>query len=362
MMPRVEEFKIFVENLMKTAPIGYKPWFFRCAQGGKNPQVPRSRKNPRGSWINPYAQLTVHQAIRYMEKGFNIGIAGMGQDHLVNIDLDGGNVEKELLKPTLTTRSRSRTGLHGFYFTKDKSQIPNISTDDEGEVRSQGQYVIAAGSYVETDPNKVPSKYRDTAGYYTVEDARPPNWITYEELPQFFRERYEKERDRPRRPVSTFDPKKAGGPHSALFDITAEDVLLREIGSKTPSQRWGAIFHDSTTDANMSISTQGLLHCWRHLVSHNGLTALTVLSGYMTCLEAGTPHKGGQSRIVGDDGAIFHAWLYAKVNGYISMDDPMPVRARHHIARQRLGYTPKKGELLPPDIYNKIIDIVEAEF
>ena len=362
-MPRVEEFKLFVDNLMKTAPIGYKPWFFRCARKGKNPRVAKSRKNPWASWINPHAQLSAHQAIMCMKKGWNIGIAGMGQDHLVNVDLDGENVQKAVLKPTLTTRSRSRTGLHGFYFTVDKNEIPNIATDTDGEVRSQGQYVIAAGSYVTTDPDEVPPKYRDTAGYYTVEDARPPNWITYKELPKFFREKHEEELDRPIKKPSTFDPKKATGHHSALFDITATDVMLHEIGSKTPSQRWGSIFHDSTTEANMSISSQGLLHCWRHLVSHNGLQALTVLSGYMTCLEAGTPHKGGQSKIVGDDGAIFRAWLYAKTHGYIPQDDPIPVRAMHYLAREKLGYTPKKGELLPPDIYNQIIDIIaEVEF
>ncbi|GAH68448.1 unnamed protein product, partial [marine sediment metagenome] len=172
-----------------------------------------------------------------MKKGWNIGIAGMGQDHLVNIDLDGENVKKEVLKPTLMTRSRSRTGLHGFYFTVDKNKIPNITTDKNGEIRSQGQYVIAAGSYVSTDPDKVPPEYRDTAGYYTVEDARPPNWITYDELPQFFREKHEKELNRPRKPVSTFNPKKAGGAYSAVFDITAEDVVLHEVGSKTSSQR-----------------------------------------------------------------------------------------------------------------------------
>lgn len=361
MKPRIEEFEVFVENLMKTAPIGYKPWFFRCAKKGKDPDVQKTRGNPRKSWINPQAQLSAYAAIRCMEKGWNIGIAGMGQDHLVNIDLDGENVEKKLLKPTLTTRSRSRTGIHGFYFTADKNKIPNISTDEEGEVRSQGQYVIAAGSYVPTDPDEVPTKYRDTAGYYTVETARGPNWITYDELPKFFRERHEKELSRPRKTVSTFDPKKARGAHSSVFDITALDVLLRETGRKNPSQRWGSIFHDSTTEANMSISTQGLLHCWRHNVSHNGLTALTVLSGHMTCLEAGTPHKGGgQSRVVRNDNALFCAWVYAKKNGYIDEDDRMPVRAMRHIARKHLGYEPKKGERLPRRIYNEVIDFMEA--
>lgn len=340
---------------MRGAPRGYKPHFFRLAPQSKAPAT------EYGSWKDPKNRLTIKQAVKWMKQGGNVGIAGMIYDPLVNVDLDGSIVRKELLKPTLTTRSRSRTGIHGFYFTDDKHSIPNIPTDDQGEVRAQGQYVVAAGSYVPTDPETVPIEHIDTAGYYTVEDRQKPAWITYSELPKFFREAYEKRNEPTQRQPSTYDPKQAQGKHSAVFDINATDVMLREIGTKTPTQRWGSIFHDSETEANMSISNRGLLQCWRHGVSHNGLQALVVLSGYMTCLEAGTPHKGGHSKIVGDNGAILYAWLYAKEHGYIPIDDPIPIRALNYIAEKHLGYK-NNGHRLPHRIYCAALKILEEAY
>ena len=223
---------------------------------------------------------------------------------------------------------------------------------------------MCAGSYVPVDDvDALPVELRGRAGYYTVEDARPPAWITYKDLPEFFREYHEANRDRPKPPPSTFDPIKAGGRCSALYSVTARDIVAREGGELNPRKRWGSLFHDSTTEANMSLSKNGLIQCWRHGVSHNGLTSLVVRSGYMTCLEAGTPHKGkGQSRVVGDDGAIFHAWLYAKTHGYIPQDDPIPVRAMNYIAKKHHGYEAKKGEPLPRDIYRKVLITVEERY
>lgn len=355
MQPKPEALLLFIDCLMKTAPPDYKPWLFRC---GKHSKVPATEY---GSWKDEKNRLIVDEAIEWMLAGGNIGIAGMEDDPLVNVDLDGGGVRKEILKPTLTSRSRSRTGMHAFFFS-EQPKPPNIPTDNDGEVRCRGQYVVAPGSYVPTSPNEVPKEYRSTAGYYTVEDARPPAWITYDDLPEVFRRAYEErqKKDEPQR--QSFDPKQGNGRSSALFTITAEDVLRREVGNKKPSERWGSIFHDSKTEANMSISTKGLLHCWRHNVSHNGLQALTVLSGYMSCLAVGTPHKGGNSNITGNDGAIFHAWLYAKQHGYIPEDDPIPVRAMHYIAKKYLNYTAKVGELLPHDIYRQVLEIVERDY
>jgi putative DNA primase/helicase len=176
MLPDSNEFTKFHMLLIESAPAGYSPHYFRLAKHSKAPAT------QFGSWKDPKNRLIIKMAVRWMERGGNIGIAGMEYDPLVNIDLDGLNVRKELLKPTLTTRSRSRTGIHGFYFTKDKKSIPNIPTDNDGEVRSQGQYVVAAGSYVPTDPDTVPKEYRDTAGYYTIEDRLHPAWIISKSL------------------------------------------------------------------------------------------------------------------------------------------------------------------------------------
>lgn len=351
--PRLSEFLLFTGLLMKDAPAGYTPHLFKCEKGAKDPI--------KGiSWKNWAAKLTIEEALNWMAEGGNIGIAGTADDSLVLVDDDTGKMD---IKPTLKSKSRSRKGGHGYYFSKPP-KIPNIATENDGEVRSQWQYVIAPGSYVETDPQTVPEPDRINAGYYTVENARSPAWITFDELPQVFRDQHNKDQIAPSKPPATFNPQMATGRHSALFDVKPRDIAAREGRPTEPNKRWPSIFHDSDTGKNMSLSTNGLLHCWRHNRSFNGLQALTVLSGYMGCSDAGTPHRGagGSSRVIGDDGAIFHAWLYAKTHGYISEDDPIPVKALNYIADKHLGYKAKDGELLPHDIYLQAIEIVETRY
>jgi putative DNA primase/helicase len=351
--PRLSEFLFFTDLLVKGAPVGYTPHLFKCKKGGKEPVEGIS-------WKSPLARLTVEEALNWMAEGGNIGIAGTADDPLVLVDDDTGKMK---IKATLKSRSRSRKGGHGYYFSKPP-KIPNIATENDGEVRSQWQYVIVPGSYVETDSLTVPESDRENAGYYTVENARPPAWITFDELPQVFRDQYNKDQSVPPKPPATFNPQIATGRHSALFDVNPRDIAAREGRPTEPRKRWPAIWHDSKTGANMSLSTNGLLHCWRHNRSFNGLQALTVLSGYMGCSEAGTPHRGagGSSQVIGDNGAIFHAWLYAKNHSYIPEDDPIPVKALNYIAEKHLGYKAKDGELLPRDIYRRVLQIVEAEY
>jgi putative DNA primase/helicase len=250
------------------------------------------------------------------------------------------------------------------YWNADQNKIPNIPTDEAGEVRSRWQFVVCAGSYVETDPAKVPEVERTNAGYYTIENAQAPSTITYLELPKVFRDEHEKRIATPIHKPSDFDPKKTTEKHSALFDITAFDVCLREGGKTKDGERWSSLFHDSDTQKNMSYSNKGLLHCWRHECSFNGLQALTVLSGHMTCNQAGSPHSGtpGMSSIIGDNGAIFHAWKYAKERGYISKNDPIPVKAMCYIAEKHLHFKAKKDEPLPRNIYSRVLKIVENEY
>ncbi|NIV67430.1 hypothetical protein GWM83_00700, partial [Candidatus Bathyarchaeota archaeon] len=99
---------------MSNAPEDYLPWFFRCAQGSKAPAL------EYGSWKDPANRLTVEEALEWLEEGGNIGIAAMPEDPLINVDIDDSDVtKKEDLKPTLMARSRSRTGLHSWYFSND---------------------------------------------------------------------------------------------------------------------------------------------------------------------------------------------------------------------------------------------------
>lgn len=355
--PRVEEFVSFIEFLCGNAPDDYSPWLIRLNPGGKDPI-------PGVSWKSPEGKLTICQAIDYMKRGGNVGIAGTTNDNLVNMDADGGIIQEDEIKPTLMVRTRSRIGCHAFYWNVDKNKIPNISTDEAGEVRSLWQYVACAGDYVETDPLTIPENEKENAGYYTVCNPQTPSTLTFSELPKVFREVHERIKTAPIRKRSNFDPKKATGKHSALFDITAHDICLREGGCTAEGERWSSIFHDSDTGKNMSLSNEGLLQCWRHNCSFNGLQALVVLSGYMSCNEAGSHHKdsGGSSQMVGDDGAIFHAWKYAKERGYIPKDDRIPVRAMHYIADKHLHYRAEKDKPLPLVIYKRVLKTVEDEY
>jgi putative DNA primase/helicase len=355
--PLVNEFIKFINLLTKNAPENYSPYLIRLNPGGKDPIEGISWKSPEG-------KLTIAQAIDYMKHGGNIGIAATTDDDLVNMDCDGGIIQENEAKKTLMVTTRSRIGKHGFYWNIDQPKIPNIPTDEAGEVRSQWQFVVCAGSYVETDPAKVPEAERENTGYYTICNAQAPTTLTYSELPNIFREVHERVKTAPVREPSTFDPKKATGKHSALFDITATDVCLREGAKTTQGKRWSSLFHDSDTGKNMSLSNEGLLQCWRHNCSFNGLQALVVLSGYMSCNDAGSHHKGtgGNSRIVGDDGAIFYAWKYAKEHGYIPKNDPIPVRALNYIADKHLKYKAEKDKPLPINVYKLVLKIVAEEY
>jgi putative DNA primase/helicase len=355
--PLVNEFVKFINLLTKNAPENYSPYLIRLNPGGKDPIEGISWKSPQG-------KLTINQAIDYMRHGGNIGIAATTDDDLVDMDCDGGHIKESEVKPTLMVRTRSRIGLHAFYWNVDMPKVPNIPTDDYGEVRSNWQFVVCAGSYVETDPDEVPETERENAGYYTIHNAQAPTTITYSELPKLFREEHERVKAAPIRKPSTFNPKNSNGKTSALFDVTAYDVCLREGGNTEAGKRWYSLFHDSRTEKDMSFSNKGLLQCWRHNCSFNGLQALVVLSGYMSCNDAGSHHKGagGSSQMIGDNRAIFEAWKYSKERGYIPIDDPIPVRAMHYIAEKHLHFKADKTKLLPRLIYNQVIKTVEREY
>jgi len=97
----------------------------------------------------------------------------------------------------------------------------------------------------------------------------------------------------------------------------------------------------------------------------NGLQSLFVLSGHLSCAEAGSPHKNSGAPPAlgtGDNEAIFKAWLYAKLNNYIPTDDPIPTRALAHIAEKHHDFTAKKGEALPRRIYRLALLTVEEDY
>jgi len=228
---------------MKNAPSGYTPFYFKCAPGGKEPYL------PAGSWKK--ARITYEEAVEWLEQGGNVGIAATEDDQLVIIDIDDlGRTDWKKQKATLTGRSGSRMGVHLFYWEEIPGLIPNVPTDDAGEIRANWQYVIAPGSYVEQSKERIEKMdpdEREMAGHYTIERAIPCSYITPDTLPQVFRDQIAKNREleqEQRRRNEELEAKNKGVPaeHSKLFDLTIYDVLGNV---PEPDKRFPSLFHGS---------------------------------------------------------------------------------------------------------------------
>lgn len=363
MRPRVEEFIRFHELLTKDVP-GYEPFYFPLEKNGKDPLKSISWKQNRKSFA---------EAKDLMSKGYNIGVAATAEDPLVIVDVDNIDEVGEL-KPTLINQSRKRIGRHGFYFTDqplaksiyDNSAKQNIATEACGEVRANWQYVVVAGSYVPCSPeeiDRIPVSDRQNAGFYTVMVEHTVSHIEYSELPETYRVCLQNKRaadiaakSRPDR--KTAIPAKDMKSVSALWSLDIRDVVGR---SDDATFRFPSPFHGSKTYKDTSVS-QGMLHCWRHNVSHTALTALAVLSGHSTCSEAGYGHHGsGTSSLdFADDGElVYNVWLYAKEHSIIPQSDPIPTKAMVYYAVSN-GLC-KDSEIIdgwkiPADVYNQIIE------
>jgi len=358
-----EEFKKFHALLTRDRP-DYQPFYFPLNPNSKDPLDSKSWKSNR---------ITVEQAVKYLEMGYNIGIAATDTDILVLMDAD--DLEKVgAFKPTLTVISRKRIGKHGFYFTKDKpsetifedSAKQNIATEDAGEIRAKWQYVVCTGSYVPVSPLElelIPENDRANAGRYTLGNELPVNEITFSELPEVYRNCLLEKRQaeisaKIKKESSTTNRSYEPGKYrSKLWDLTLEDVT----GKNTDAQgRFPSLFHGSETGKNTSISN-GLLHCWRHSVSHTPLTALAVLSGISDCSHAGYGHNGsGTSNLDFKDGkTLFELWLYAKCKlKIIPEDDPIPSSALVHYGILNGTITKDvviDGWKLPTASYNRVI-------
>jgi len=367
-----KEFKRFHNALTEGRP-HYDPWYFLLNKSEKDPLDGQG-------WKASKHQLNYESAVRALEMGHNIGIAGTDEDGLVIIDVDDKSAfDGHTFIPTLTAQSSSRVGMHHFYFTNDKNAKKNIALEHAGEVRSNWQYVVAPGSYAKlTDSkddvgnvtqtvgdkyNALPDDEKPNAGKYTLENIMTPALITYDEFPSIFKDeltkRNETEIIKKNKPPKEFVPS-ADSNKSALFELEIDDVI-----SSIPDRgRHPSLFHDSHTGKNTSISDD-LLHCWRHNVSHNAISALTVMSGLYDCVDAGTGHKhsgSGSSCIDYDDGEIIYKiWTYAKENGYIPKNDPMPSKVITWFALKNDFCTESDltdGHKVPTDVYLKVLKVI----
>jgi len=338
-----EEFKVFHNLLMTTAPKGYMPWYFPINYEDKDPdglaiykKAPKDFKGKKGGWLNDWARLSYEEALQRLEQGFNVGIGARKEDDLILIDIDNWKF-KEQMPETLTIKSRSRSGLHGFCFAKKGFKKFNLPTDDYGELRCVDQYVVASGSYVPTTEIKVNEELNSghineeekniilndkLLGIYSVEKELTPIEIEYKDLPQIFREYYEKNKISEEVEEEKNNNEYKGINKDKIFDLTFYDILGQNY---IDSDRIPHPLHESDTGSNFSLSKDGkLAHCWRHNVSLTPYQFLVVASGHMTCLEAGNGHKNsnaGKSKVKGDKESFKKAKEEAIKKGLIKNED-----------------------------------------
>lgn len=321
---KINEFSKFYNCLMLDAQKDYVPWFFPCEKNGKNPSAEAILKidsTSKGSWHHESARLNKEQCIQHIKDGYNIGLSARTNDPLIIIDIDNEKYLDQLSTNTLTTLSRKRIGAHAFCWDKDGSAKINLPTDD-GEIRSDNQYVLTPGSYVpfnfskQKDKeayDKLPKEVQQNKllGYYTLKDSFVPRPISFSDLPLFFQEK-QKENLEAETKIKQREEKQAypkQGKYTELFNLKVKDI----VGIILKSKRVGHPLHDSDTDANFSLSVDGTIaHCWRHMVSLNAVQYLCVKVGYANCEDAGTPHKErGLSKIMGDKKAYEIAYQEA---------------------------------------------------
>ncbi len=327
---RIKEFEKFYYFLMKSTPKDYIPWFFPCKPNGKDPSpeaILKIDSQSKGSWHHESARLTKEQCIEHIKKGYNVGLSARKGDPLIIVDIDDSEFLYQTIKDTLTVTSRKRAGTHSFCWDKDGTAKINLPIDS-GEIRSDNQYVLACGSYVPFNLNnekekktydKLPKEAREDKqiGYYTVRENVSPKEITFNEIPEIFKEKQlENIEVEAKIKNREFDTK---GKYSELFKLKVSDI----VGLIPANKRQGHPLHESDTDANFSLSKDGsIAHCWRHLVSLNVVQYLCVQAKYKSCVDCGTPHKGrGISKIKGDKKAYKIAYEEAIKLGLIKEID-----------------------------------------
>lgn len=368
---KIAQFEKFYNSLMSNPPEGYTPWFFPCDKQNKNPApVAIIKIDPlsKGSWHHKSARLNKQQCIEHIKQGWNLGISAREKDALIIGDVDNPKLLDQLPKNTLTCTSRKREAGHFFGWDKDGSAKINIPTDD-GELRSNNQYVLCPGSYVpfnlkdkkewkaytELSPKSQQDPLR---GYYTVRDELPPREFGFDDLPEFFKKVEVENIEADAKIQFNSEKKEYGGKYDALFKLKVSDI----VGKYPSTKRKGHPLHDSDTDANFSLSKDGTLaHCWRHIVSLNAVQYLCVKVGYAKCQDAGKPHKSVRSsKLKGDKKAYEVAYKEA-----VRLELIKPATANPHTEEGKETEKievklPKSGRLIS-EFIEDIIDILSEK-
>ena len=311
-------------HALLTATTSFEPWYFKLTKHDKDPLTDVS-------WKVPKSKLTPNSAFNWMKAGYNVGVAATNMDPLVIIDIDDIDKTPDSdIQPTLSVKSRKRLGMHYFYVTRDARCKVNIPTDEYGEMRAMWQYVVAPGSFVETDDDLIsamPESEVRYAGYYTLFNKVKPTYIKYDSIPDIFRNEIKRQEETNNKRTEI---KTNVVPASKLYDLTVRDIF--NISKK--NSRFPSMFHNSKTGKNTSIDGDWII-CWRHNVSHNSLSSLAVMSGMATCQDAGWGHATsglGPSRLDFKDGkVIYELWKFAKAIKLIPEDDRIPIAARKYL-------------------------------
>ncbi len=371
------QFIHFHELLMSSAPSDYVPWYFPVSYENKDPDgltisknAPSNIKGKRGNWKAPWARLSYEEALKRISSGINVGIAARKDDPLQIIDIDEWDKINQMPN-TLIIKSRKRCGVHGYcWVDKEENNLPLNLPTDYGELRGVDQYVVAPGSYVTTSTNDINKenispefkeqiKKDEYLGVYTIHNPIQPIEIKQKQLPKFFLDHKKKIQGRETKKIKLSNKTiKPSGKQSALFDLTITNIISEYGDYRKPHP-----LHSSDTGKNFSVEGE-LAHCWRHLVSLNALQFLVVKSGYMSCQDAGTSHingGAGSSLVIGDEGAIFHAWRQAKLDGTIPQEDPIPIRAMKFIGQKHLKLN-SKDKIIPNEHFHRILKIVEDDY
>jgi P4 family phage/plasmid primase-like protien len=351
-----EQFKIFNQLLMENAPEGYVPWYFPLNKNDKNPdgvfiasRAPKTHDGSAWSWKASWARLTYEEAYERLSEGFNVGISARVDDQLVLMDADSTKRVNELPE-TLTISTGKRFLAHAFCFTEDKRCKTNIPTGTEGELRASDQYLVACGSYVPVTKKGLVDKVKEGSftqsemevalndkmlGVYTIKKAIPPKKITWEDIPQFYKDKQ----------IIRNEKKEVKEFHGNVESVhTIYKITFTQIfGNDTFSQRGSHPLHGSDTGTNFSVLEDYLAQCSRDMVTLTPVQYLAVKSGWCSCHEAGKIWKSdvSTSLVNGNPEALKAVTEQAIKDGLIPADTLPPEVYKHSLEYFISG---KKGD------------------
>lgn len=161
-------------------------------------------------------------------------------------------------------------------------------------------------------------------------------------------------------------PKKSGRKQSALFDLEISDVIEADsrYGVRPGYRGDNPIAHvgDSHSEYFVYESYGGGMRA-RDFKAEHTYTPLT----WLLCA-AGVRSTSSPAGSL-DDREIWEAWRYAREQEILGDTDPIPWRARLHIAREHdlappmlIDAAADDPARLPPSIHNRILETVETEY